>query len=405
MRSAKKPTAVSAPTASITATTSSRSSPALKSRQHLAPAELPGRGRAAPAASSAGRRRGAGCGQAKASSSARNVTRVANAACNAVESAAAPRGASMAAWTPDPALVFLSHGSPMIALEPGAAGAFLQRLGPGDRRRLRPAARAIVTVVRAHRGARAGRRSRRARHEAVHDFGGFTRSAHAALRRARRPALAPHVEQLLQGRHRRARATQAASTTASGCRCATSARAPTSPCCPSPSRPTIRRQQLFELGAALRAAGRRRRAGSSAPAASRTTCASSRPARAPTSPSRRKRRVPRLVRRARPARDWHALFAYRSLAPDAVEMHPTDEHLLPWFIAAGAGGRDAAPCACTPARAWAPGHGRLRVRRRAPASSRAPSRDGRARRASRGDGVSAPSARCRRRRRRTSPSP
>jgi 4,5-DOPA dioxygenase extradiol len=24
-------------------------------------------------------------------------------------------------------------------------------------------------------------------------------------------------------------------------------------------------------------------------------------------------------------------------------MHPTDEHLLPWFIAAGAGGRDAAP--------------------------------------------------------------
>jgi len=24
-------------------------------------------------------------------------------------------------------------------------------------------------------------------------------------------------------------------------------------------------------------------------------------------------------------------------------MHPTDEHLLPWYVAAGAGGRDAAP--------------------------------------------------------------
>jgi 4,5-DOPA dioxygenase extradiol len=24
-------------------------------------------------------------------------------------------------------------------------------------------------------------------------------------------------------------------------------------------------------------------------------------------------------------------------------MHPTDEHLLPWFVAAGAGGRDAVP--------------------------------------------------------------
>jgi 4,5-DOPA dioxygenase extradiol len=43
------------------------------------------------------------------------------------------------------------------------------------------------------------------------------------------------------------------------------------------------------------------------------------------------------------ARDWDALFAYRGQAPFAVDMHPTDEHLLPWYVAAGAGGRSDAP--------------------------------------------------------------
>ncbi|MBI3368626.1 MAG: dioxygenase, partial [Burkholderiales bacterium] len=43
------------------------------------------------------------------------------------------------------------------------------------------------------------------------------------------------------------------------------------------------------------------------------------------------------------ARDWDALFDYRSRAPHAALMHPTDEHLLPIYVAAGAGGRDAVP--------------------------------------------------------------
>ena len=37
-------------------------------------------------------------------------------------------------------------------------------------------------------------------------------------------------------------------------------------------------------------------------------------------------------------RDWDALFDYRARAPHAIDMHPTDEHLLPWYVAAGAGG-------------------------------------------------------------------
>ena len=36
------------------------------------------------------------------------------------------------------------------------------------------------------------------------------------------------------------------------------------------------------------------------------------------------------------AGDWQALLDYRSQAPHAVLMHPTDEHLLPFFVAAGA---------------------------------------------------------------------
>ncbi len=42
-------------------------------------------------------------------------------------------------------------------------------------------------------------------------------------------------------------------------------------------------------------------------------------------------------------RDWDALFSYRQLAPHAVDMHPSDEHLLPWYVAAGAGGRQHPP--------------------------------------------------------------
>jgi 4,5-DOPA dioxygenase extradiol len=43
------------------------------------------------------------------------------------------------------------------------------------------------------------------------------------------------------------------------------------------------------------------------------------------------------------ARDWPALFNYRSQAPHAALMHPSDEHLLPWYVAAGAGGEAAVP--------------------------------------------------------------
>jgi 4,5-DOPA dioxygenase extradiol len=43
------------------------------------------------------------------------------------------------------------------------------------------------------------------------------------------------------------------------------------------------------------------------------------------------------------ALDWPALLDYRRQAPHAVAMHPSDEHLLPWYVAAGAGGSEHAP--------------------------------------------------------------
>jgi 4,5-DOPA dioxygenase extradiol len=35
--------------------------------------------------------------------------------------------------------------------------------------------------------------------------------------------------------------------------------------------------------------------------------------------------------------DWTRLFDYRRQAPHAVDMHPSDEHFLPFYLAAGAG--------------------------------------------------------------------
>lgn len=47
------------------------------------------------------------------------------------------------------------------------------------------------------------------------------------------------------------------------------------------------------------------------------------------------------VRERLAAGDVEALLAYRQQAPGAVEAHPTDEHLLPFYVALGAAGHQA----------------------------------------------------------------
>ena len=44
------------------------------------------------------------------------------------------------------------------------------------------------------------------------------------------------------------------------------------------------------------------------------------------------------MKRSIDAKDVAALLDYRQLAPNAVRAHPTDEHLLPLFVALGAAG-------------------------------------------------------------------
>ena len=250
--------------------------------------------------------------------------------------------------------LFVSHGSPMIALEPGAAGAFLQRLGPAiDATFGRPRA---VLAISAHTTARAPALLAAARHDTVHDFGGFPDALFALRYDAPgAPALAEAVESRL------AAAGIAAPRLDQGGLdhgiwtvlrfLYPAADVPVLPLALVPDMPPA---QLFALGetlAALRRDGvlvlgtgsithNLRLAFASRPLSDlmpheADTAASD---EIPESLAFRSWFAERSA-----ARDWDALFDYRKRAPSAALMHPTDEHLLPWYPAAGAGGRAATP--------------------------------------------------------------
>ena len=93
--------------------------------------------------------------------------------------------------------IFISHGSPMTALEPRQAGAFMQRLGPAiDAAFGRPQA---ILAVSAHTLAREPVLLAGPRHEAVYDFGGFDDRLYTLRYDAPgAPALATQVQALLR---------------------------------------------------------------------------------------------------------------------------------------------------------------------------------------------------------------
>ena len=249
--------------------------------------------------------------------------------------------------TPALPSIFVSHGSPMIALEPGAAGAFLQRLGPAiDATFGRPHA---IVVLSAHSLARAPVLLAAERHAAVYDFGGFDPKLYTLRYDAPgAPALAARVQSLLAG------AGIAAQTTPDGgldhgIWTALRYLYPDSdiPVLPLAWVPTLAPAAQFALGLALAPLagegvlvigsgsithnlGRVFAAGLHS-AADQPEIAESAAFRG-------------WVHERSTTRDWDALFDYRAQAPHAQDMHPSDEHLLPWYIAAGAGGgREHAP--------------------------------------------------------------
>ena len=239
--------------------------------------------------------------------------------------------------------LFISHGSPMLALEPGAAGAFMQRVGPAiDAAFGRP--RAIV-VASAHSLTREPALMAAERHETVHDFGGFP----DALYRLRYDApgaaeLAPRVAQRVR------EAGLPVHVVADGgldhgiwipLRFAY----PDAdvPVLPLAFPPDWSPRQLFALGQALAplrgdgvlVIGSGSITHNLRLVFSRT--AHERTARADEPEMPESAAFRRWFAERSAARELEALFDYRRQAPHAAFMHPSDEHLLPWYVAAGAG--------------------------------------------------------------------
>lgn len=242
--------------------------------------------------------------------------------------------------------LFISHGSPMIALEPGEAGAFMQRLGRAWRARF--GAPQAILAVSAHTAARAPVLLAAPRHAAVYDFGNFD-DALFRLRydAAGAPALADRVQVLLgdagQSVHR---VEQGGLDHGIWTVLRYLFPAADVPVLPLAYVPTASPQAQYALGAAL--APLRDEgvlilgSGSITHNLQRVFAGGLRaPVDQPEIPQSAAFR--RWFAERSAARDWAALADYRRQAPHAVDMHPTDEHLLPWYVAAGAGGSEMAP--------------------------------------------------------------
>lgn len=236
--------------------------------------------------------------------------------------------------------LFLSHGSPMTALQPGAAGAFWQRLGPAVQAAAgRPKA---ILAISAHSLAREPVLMAAAQHDTVHDFSGFPEPLYRLRYDAPgAPDLAGRVAALVQAAGLPVHVSEAGGLD-HGIWAPLRFAWPGAeiPVLPLAFPPDWSPARLFALGRAL------------APLADEGVLvygtgsithnlrlifgASRPPLDAPEIPECAAFRDWFAMRVA--AADWPALLDYRRQAPHGALMHPTDEHLLPFYVAAGAAG-------------------------------------------------------------------
>jgi len=231
----------------------------------------------------------------------------------------------------------------MLALEPGAAGAFMRQLGPAiDAAFIRP--RAII-VASAHSLTREPALLAAERHTTVHDFGGFPQPLYELHYDAPgAPELAPRVAQLVRDAGMPVHVAPEGGLD-HGIWIPLRFAYPEVdvPVLPLAFPPNWSSRQLFALGRALAPL---RDDGvlvlGSGSITHNLRLVFSRNAHADTARSG-VAEIPesaafrRWFAERSAAKDHEALFDYRSQAPYAEYMHPSDEHLLPWYVAAGAG--------------------------------------------------------------------
>jgi 4,5-DOPA dioxygenase extradiol len=241
--------------------------------------------------------------------------------------------------------MFISHGSPMTALEPREAGAFMQRLGPAIERAFgRPKA---ILAVSAHSLTREPVLLAAPRHEAVYDFGGFDDKLYTLRYDAPgAPSLAERVQALLRAAGLPAHLSDQGGLD-HGIWTPLRYMFPDAdiPVLPLAWPPNWTPAQLMALGQALAPLAAEAvlimGSGSITHNLRRVFAGGRMNPDQPATPESTAFRDWIVARSA--AGDWEALADYRAQAPHAVLMHPTDEHLLPWFVAAGAGGRADTP--------------------------------------------------------------
>ncbi len=231
--------------------------------------------------------------------------------------------------------IFLSHGSPEMALRPGAAGLFMQALGRQLQQASRPRA---ILALSAHSLARRPTLLVAPRQHAVYDFGGFDPALYQLRYDAPgAPELAEELLQALPGLlqvHGRAGLDHGIWIPLR--HLVPQADIPVLPLCFSPHAGP---DELWSLGRALSPWSEQGVLILASGSITHNLRRVFHDGAAPDAPEIPQSRAFRDWWAAHAqAADWRALLDYRRQAPHAVDMHPTDEHMLPWFVAAGAGG-------------------------------------------------------------------